>query len=206
MGVPLYPLALFAVALGGAGLGAGVTDRRRALTVAMVLALAGTAGPLWTKGRRNLDPEWIATKLARVDRLTDAIRPLVAAGGTVQVLDTAEGGVHALLRASAREPSRFLYDFHFYHDVGHPYVRRLRAELMDALRTRPPAAVALFGWGGRGRLRAPGRLSRAPALAPGRVPSCGGGGWLPTLRRPGTGPVRKAATPSPGSSTPTTTG
>lgn len=143
-----YPLALFATALGGAGLGAAVKDRRRALTFALVLALAGTAGPLWAKGRRNLDPEWIRTKLARVERLTDALRPLVAAGGTVQVLDTAEGGVHALLRARAREPSRFLYDFHFYHDVGHPYVRRLRAELMDALRARPPAAVALFevGW------------------------------------------------------------
>jgi hypothetical protein len=64
------------------------------------------------------------------------------------VLDTTEGGIHALLRLRARQPSRFLYDFHFHHDVGHPYVRRLRAELMAALRTQPPAAVVLFerGW------------------------------------------------------------
>ena len=82
----------------------------------------------------------------------------MAAGGTVQVLDTAEGGVHALLRLHAREPSRFLYDFHFHHDVSHPYVRRLRAELMGALRLRPPAAVVVFvpGWpeGGYERLAA----------------------------------------------------
>jgi hypothetical protein len=85
-----------------------------------------------------------------------ALRPLVSAGGLVQVLDTTEGGIHALLRLRVRQPSRFLYDFHFYHDVDHPYVRRLRAELMGALRARPPMAVLMFerGWpvGGYERL------------------------------------------------------
>jgi hypothetical protein len=151
-----YPAALFATALGAAGLGVASADGRRALTVALMLALGVTAGALWTKGQRNLAPAWIAAKLARVDRLSAALRPLVAAGGTVQVLDTTEGGIHALLRLRAREPSRFLYDFHFYHHVSHPYVRRLRAELMGALRARPPSAVVVFetGWpdGGYGRL------------------------------------------------------
>ena len=150
------PLALFAAALGGAGLGAAAEDRRRALTAILVLTLLATAWVLWTKGQRNLTPAWIQAKLARVDQASAALRPLVAAGGTVQVLDTTEGGIHALLRLRVRQPSRFLYDFHFYHDVGHPYVRRLRAELMDALRTRPPVAVLLFerGWpvGGYERL------------------------------------------------------
>jgi hypothetical protein len=153
-----YPLALFATALGGAGLGAAAADGRRALTAMLVLALAVTAGALWTKGQRNLAPAWIDAKLGRVGRLSAALRPIVAAGGTVQVLDTTEGGVHALFRLRAREPSRFLYDFHFYHDVSHPYVRRLRAELMDALRLRPPVAVVVFvpGWpeGGYERLTA----------------------------------------------------
>jgi hypothetical protein len=152
----LYPLALFATALGGAGLGAAVAGGRRALTAMLVLALAMTAGSLWTKGQRNLAPAWIAEKMARVDRVAAALRPIVAGGGTVQVLDTAEGGIHALLRLRARQPSRFLYDFPFYHDVGHAYVRRLRAELMDALRAHPPAAVVVLerGWptGGYERL------------------------------------------------------
>ena len=152
----LYPLALFATALGGAGLGAALAGGRRALTAMLVLALVVTAGALWTKGQRNLAPEWIDEKLARVGRVSLALRPVVAAGGTVQVLDTAEGGIHALLRLRARQPSRFLYDFPFYHDVGHPYVRRLRAELMDALRAHPPAAVVVLerGWpeGGYERL------------------------------------------------------
>ena len=115
-----------------------------------------TASALWTKGQRNLAPAWIDEKLARVSRISAALRPVVRAGATVQVLDTAEGGVHALLRLRAHQPSRFLYDFPFYHDVGHPYVARLRAELMQALRAHPPAAVVVFerGWpeGGYERL------------------------------------------------------
>ena len=129
-----------------------------------MLTLAVTAGALWTKGQRNLAPAWIEAKLGRVGRVTAALRPVVAAGGTVQVLDTTEGGIHALLRLHAREPSRFLYDFHFHHDVSHPYVRRLRAELMGALRLRPPAAVVVFvpGWpeGGYERLAAFPELHR----------------------------------------------
>jgi hypothetical protein len=153
----LYPLALFAVALGGAGLGAAA-EGRRLVGVALALTLTVTAGALWIKGQRNLAPAWIEAKLGRVARITAALGPIVAAGGTVQVLDTTEGGVHALLRLHAREPSRFLYDFHFHHDVSHPYVRRLRAELMGALRLRPPAAVVVLvpGWpeGGYERLAA----------------------------------------------------
>jgi hypothetical protein len=151
-----YPLALFGTALGGAGLGAAVADRRRALAVMLSLALTGTTGALWVKGRRDLAPAWVADKLARVDRVSAALRPVLATGATAQVLDTTAGGIHALLRLQARQPSRFLYDFHFYHDVRHPYVRGLRAELMDALRARPPAAVVVFeeGWpsGGYERL------------------------------------------------------
>jgi hypothetical protein len=151
-----YPLALFAIAVGGAGLGASLATRRPAFTVTLIVALVVTAGALWTKGHRNLAPAWIEAKMARVARVSEALRPLVPAGHTVQVLDTTHGGIHALLRLKARQPSRFLYDFHFHHDVGHPYVGRLRKELMSALRARPPAAVVVFavGWpaGGYERL------------------------------------------------------
>jgi hypothetical protein len=159
-----YPLALFATALGGAGLGAAVAHGRRALAVMLVLILVGMTGALWAKGQRNLAPDWIAEKLGRVDGVSEALRPVVAAGGTVQVLDTTGGGIHALFRLHARQPSRFLYDFHFYHDVDHPYVRRLRAELMAALRARPPAGVVIFeeGWtaGGYERVAAFPELER----------------------------------------------
>jgi hypothetical protein len=151
-----YPAALFATALGGAGLGVATSARRPVVAAALLLALALTAGALWTKGWVNLAPRWIEARLARVDRLETALRPMVETGGTVQVLDTTEGGVHALLRLRARQPSRFIYDFHFHHDVEHAYVRRLRGELMAALAARPPVAVVVLerGWpaGGYERL------------------------------------------------------
>jgi hypothetical protein len=64
------------------------------------------------------------------------------------VLDTTDGGVHALLRSRLREPTRFLYDFHFYHHVDAPMTRRLRDELVRDLTRRPPRLVVMWesGW------------------------------------------------------------
>jgi hypothetical protein len=140
----LYPLVLFTCALGGAGLGVASARHCRALAVALSLLLLLAAGTLVVKGGRNREPAWITAKLARVEAVAAALRPVVAAGGTVQVLDTTDGGIHALYRLGARQATRFLYDFHFYHDAGHPYVRRLRGELLAALEREPPAAVVLF--------------------------------------------------------------
>jgi len=184
----LYPAVLFLVALGGAGLDAALADRRRAIGLALALVLAGTAGALWTKGHRNLDPEWIRLKLARVARLTATLRPVVAAGAAVQVLDTAEGGIHALLRTGARQPTRFLYDFPFYHDVDHPYVQRLRGELLAGLRARPPGAVVLFetGWPTGGYERLDGFPALARWLAAGYRLTEEGDGYR--VYRPGPGP------------------
>jgi hypothetical protein len=79
------------------------------------------------------------------------------------VLDTTEGGVHALLRLGLRQPTRYLYDFHFFHDATDPRIQRLRREFAEALRARPPAAVVVF----RDTWRRPGydRLGEFPALA-----------------------------------------
>lgn len=159
----LYPFALFAVALGAAGLGAALGGGRRLAAASLVAVLLLTAAALGVKGLRNLDPAWIAEKRARAHVVAAALAPVVAAGGTVQVLDTTDGGVHALYLLGARQPTRFLYDFHFYHDVEHPYVQRLRAELLEGLRRQPPAAIVLFerGWPSGDY----GRLQTFPALA-----------------------------------------
>jgi hypothetical protein len=153
----LYPLALFASALGGAGLDAALHAGRRGLIAALLAALWLATGGLAAKGLPELEAAWIGEKHARALAVARTLAPLVAGGGSVQVFDTTEGGVDALYRLGARQPTRFLYDFHFYHDVGHPYVRRLRGELVAGLRERPPAAVVLFerGWprGDYGRLR-----------------------------------------------------
>jgi len=162
----LYPAALFAIAVGAAGLGAGRARGRPVVTAVLLGALVVAAAALGVKGDRALAAGWLRAKVARAHAVAAALAPLAAGGRTVQVLDTTEGGVHALYLLGARQPTRFLYDFHFYHDVEQPYVRRLRAELLDGLSQRPPAAVVVFerGWPGGGYER----LGRFPALA----------GWL----------------------------
>ena len=64
------------------------------------------------------------------------------------MFDTTDGGVHALLRRRLVEPTRFVYDFHFYHHGEAPMIQRLRGELLHDLTARPPALVVLWqdGW------------------------------------------------------------
>jgi len=68
----------------------------------------------------------------------------VPPGATVQVMDTTSGGIHALFRLGLRQPTRFIYDFHFFHDVNDPRIRALRAELVAGLAAHPPAAVVVL--------------------------------------------------------------
>jgi hypothetical protein len=60
------------------------------------------------------------------------------------VLDTTAGGIHALLRLGLRQPTRFIYDFQFFHHPDDPRIRALRAELMAGLAAHPPAAVVVL--------------------------------------------------------------
>ena len=99
---------------------------------------------LGLKGVDAADAPWIAAKERRVSALVRDLEPLVGPGGTVQVMDVTEGGIHALLRLHLREPTRFLYDFHFFHDEGDPRIQALRAEFSRGLETRPPVAVVIF--------------------------------------------------------------
>jgi hypothetical protein len=143
----LYPLATFALVLLVAELPA--SPRRwglAALPVALGVAL--TFVLLADKALAVSPAGWERDKADSARRLAAELAPMLAPGDTVQVFDTTEGGVHALLRLGVREPTRFLYDFHFFHDVEHPTIRALRAELLHDLDARPPALIVLFerGW------------------------------------------------------------
>jgi hypothetical protein len=163
----LYPLALFlcalmsfAMARSTTGSGRGVTLRRWAAAVIFVAAVV----TLGAKGVDALDAEWIAEKSGRVTALSNDLRSRVHAGDTVQVLDVTEGGLHALLRLGVRQPSRFLYDFHFFHDQTDPRIEALQAELMTELRAGRPAAIVAM----RDTWNRPGydRLEQIPGLVP----------------------------------------
>ena len=155
-----YPLVLFAAALGAAGLPGALQDRRWAAVFVSLLLLVNAG--LARRGARYFGVEGIAADRARVAAVADLVRPVLARGRSVQMLDDIAGGVHALYTLHAPQATRFLYDFHFYHHVEHPYIRGLRQQLLDQLRVARPGAVVLFEHG-----QAPGdfgRLERFPEL------------------------------------------
>jgi hypothetical protein len=142
----LYPLAVFLCALASVPLAAR-TERAHAGRISHALAsvvLVITIALLGVKGVEAADARWIADKEARVSSLARDLAGLVGPGDTVQVMDVTEGGIHALLRLHVRQPTRFLYDFHFFHDEQDPRIQALRAEFARDLERGRPAAVVVF--------------------------------------------------------------
>ena len=147
----LYPLAAFAAVALFAEIERLVeAGRPAALPVAACVVAAAIV--LGLKGVEASDAAWIASKQHRVEALVADLDGRIGPGDFVQVLDTTEAGVHALLRLRAVEPTRFIYDFHFYHDDQTPTVQRLRAEFLAGFDAHPPKFVVLFerGWPGGG--------------------------------------------------------
>jgi hypothetical protein len=154
----LYPLAAFAAVVLFAEIERARSGGRRVALASMIVGLAAVAWLLGVKGAEAADSGWIVMKERRVTALVSDLAGRTKPGDRVQVLDTTNGGVHALLRARLVQPTRFLYDFHFYHHPEAPMIQRLRAELVRDLRAQRPALVVLWeaGWpaGGYERLDA----------------------------------------------------
>jgi hypothetical protein len=143
----LYPLAAFAaVALFAEAPRLLEAGRFAALPLLACIVAAGMM--LGLKGVEAADALWIAAKERRVSAVVADLDGRIAPEDFVQVLDTTEAGIHALLRLHAVEPTRFIYDFHFYHDVHTRTIRRLRDEFLAGFDARPPKFVVLFerGW------------------------------------------------------------
>jgi len=181
----LYPLIVFCCAL----VPAAVVSWRR-FGWARALDLFGARRPLalaaWTllvvvlsvKGVEASDAGWIAEKTRRVADITRDLEPLAPPGATVQVMDTTSGGIHSLLRLHLRQPTRFIYDFYFFHDVGDRRIEALRAEFLSGLESGRPAAIVILeeSWPvpGYGRLESFPRLREYLERA-----------YEPPLERPG---------------------
>jgi hypothetical protein len=156
----LYPLAAFAALLGFAELGPALAQRRL-LGAPLAASLAVALVMLAQRGVEAAGADWIRQKDSLVRDVERDLGPL-GPGETVQVLDTTDGGIHALLRRGAVQPTRFLYDFHFFHDEAAPAIQALRGELMRDLAARPPRFIVVFarGWPAGG----PERIARFPEL------------------------------------------
>ncbi|MGH6690480.1 MAG: hypothetical protein ACREF4_07360, partial [Gammaproteobacteria bacterium] len=159
----LYPLAAFVSVLLFSEVEAGLRARPLVAGIPLVAALAVLVVLLGRTGVANAEGDWLWDKERVVRWLVEDLDRRRRPGDTVQVLDTTEGGVHALLRLGLVEPTRFLYDFHFFHDTGAPAIQALRAELASGLDLSPPRFIVLFkrGWpGGREQ-----RVAEFPELA-----------------------------------------
>lgn len=144
----LYPLASFAVLLLVAEVKPALARVRRPVAGLLLLSVTLAIGLLADRALAVSPAGWERDKADRARRLAAELAPMLAPGETVQVFDTTAGGIHALLRLGARQPTRFLYDFSFFHDTDHPTIRTLRTELLSDLDARPPALIVVFeeGW------------------------------------------------------------
>jgi len=146
----VYPAAAFAAVLAFSEIEAAARARRWLAAVPVATALLVAVIFFHAKGveaAAAAEGGWISDKIRRVDALVTELRPRLRAGDRVQVFDTTEGGIHALLRLGVAEPTRFIYDFHFFHDTDAPVIRALRAELIRDLGARPPRLIVTFGRG-----------------------------------------------------------
>jgi len=126
--------------------GASKPGRLAALPLLACIVAAGAM--LGFEGRGGGRPRVDRGKERRVSAIAAGLEGRIAREDFVQVLDTTEAGIHALLRLRAVQPTRFIYDFHFYHDVETRTVRRLREEFLAGFDAHPPKFVLLFerGW------------------------------------------------------------
>jgi hypothetical protein len=160
----LYPLAAFAAVLLFSEVAAVLGARRVLVGAPLIAGLAVLVALLGYTGAVAAKANWIWDKERTVRGLTYDLEGLLRPGDVVQVLDTTDGGVHALLRLGVVQPTRFLYDFHFFHDTDRPAVKALRAEFVAGLDLSPPRFIVLFrrGWpsGGEARIKGFPELAR----------------------------------------------
>lgn len=158
----LYPLAAFCALLAWSGLESALAGGRRAVALPLAACLAAVLLLLGAKGWdvSSSAAWWDRERVVRALQLE--LPRWWKPGDTVQILDTTDGGIHALLRLRAVQPTRFLYDFPLFQDPAPPAIRGFRAEFIRDLAARPPRFIVLFraAWPAGG----PERLDRFPEL------------------------------------------
>jgi hypothetical protein len=159
----LYPLAAFSALVAFSDIDRLIRARSLPFAVPIGAALVLIAALLTVKGAEAADAEWIWDKERLVRLVVGDLSTRQRRGDRVQVFDTTAGGIHALLRLHAVQPTRFVYDFPLFNDDDAPVVQAFRAELMRDLTAHPPRFVVVFerGWP-TGKYE---RIERFPALA-----------------------------------------
>jgi len=136
----LYPFVLFMFLSIASWAGALRRRLPRVLKCAMVLLMLHVCllALYRTSSAVIGTPKFHITKFKCTDELAAALTGRVSDSQTVQVMDSISGGIHALYNLRVKQPTRFIYDSHLFHDIEQPYIRKLRFEFMDALTANPP--------------------------------------------------------------------
>lgn len=77
----------------------------------------------------------------RVSEITEYLNKNSRPDDLIQPLDWVGGTAEALFEAHRNIATRFVYDFHFYHDVSNPYIQDLQREFIDELIIKPPQFI-----------------------------------------------------------------
>lgn len=72
------------------------------------------------------------------DQIADFLKKNLKPGDKVQALDWVNGAIHGMLEAKAFTATRYLYDYHFYHHISHPFIKNLRHDFITKLKKAPP--------------------------------------------------------------------
>lgn len=169
----LYPLVAFAAVTLFAELEPALAWRPLAVGTPLAACCLAAAGLLAARGFDAVPTYFAAAKVTHVRYVVGDLARITRPDDLVQVLDTTEGGVHALLLLGLRQPTRFLCDFPLFAAPAAPITARYRAEFIAGFDARPPRAVVVFtrAWphGGPERVTTFGalaeRLARDYAIA-----------------------------------------
>jgi hypothetical protein len=159
----LYPLVAFAAVTLFAELEAALAWRPFAVGLPLAACCLTAAGLLGARGVDAVPTYFATAKVTHVRYVVGDLARITRPDDLVQVLDTTEGGVHALLLLGLRQPTRFLCDFPLFATPEAPITTRYRAEFIAGFDARPPRAVVVFAraWP-HGGLE---RIASFPALA-----------------------------------------
>lgn len=169
----LYPLVAFAAVTLFAEVEPALAWRPCLVGMPLAACCLLTAGLLVARGVDAVPMYFASAKVTHVRYVVGDLAKLTKPDDLVQVLDTTEGGVHALLLLGLRQPTRFLSDFPLFATPEAPITARYRAEFIAGFDARPPRAVVVFAraWphGGPERVASFGalaeRLARDYAIA-----------------------------------------
>lgn len=142
----LFPVNLFLFTLVAMALGDALREREqrtRTIAIAMLAVISlPFAARCFREGRSTKPLSEVNPVVTRL--VQDISEYSLSSDAQVQVLDATAGGIHALYLLKIHEPTRFVYDMHFYHDMDRPVIQELRRELVGEMEKKPPKLVVLF--------------------------------------------------------------